>query len=290
MAKRIWFAGKSVDNERPVWAPLLAVVGALADRFMWMYEVVLEDGRSIHAYKHSDTRRYLHLGPRGNAWMYRHRQGRSMYRTIDLAGALIEVFGCLDDGGGRGTGEERPEQDRAGGGRDDQDRSDNWREVPAGDGGDDRDAPDYSDGRDDQDAPECGDGRDRRDGRDDPDDRGAWDGRDDGRLETRAMVATVIEAARSQGSSPVRRPVGAPTVAVAVEIDAALIERARLRVPPEPRLTDEATVEHAIAMFALDRELLHGGYQGVLSDADAGRLLLDELHQTGRDADGGAHG
>jgi hypothetical protein len=254
MPKRVWFAGESVGNERPVWAPLLAVVGALADRFMWMYEVVLDDGRSIHAYKHCDTRRYLHLGPGRNAWGYRHRQGRNMYRTVDLAGALIDVFGSWD----------------------------------AKDNGEEWDGQEVDDGRDDWDGQNDENGRgDRRDA---SDPRDEWGHHDDGRFEMRAMVATVIEAARVQGSATEARPRGAPASAVAVEIDAALIERARVCVPPGCRLTDEATVEHAIAMFTLDRELLHGGYRGVLCDADAGRMLLDELHQTGRDAHDGAIG
>jgi hypothetical protein len=82
----------SVRSELPVWAPLLAVVGALTNGFMWMYEVVLDDGRSLHAYKHRDTRCYLHLDTQSNAWVYQRRRRRSMYRKCDLADALIEVF------------------------------------------------------------------------------------------------------------------------------------------------------------------------------------------------------
>ena len=92
MANPTWFAGRSVRGELPVWAPLLAVAGALTSGFMWMYEVVLDDGRSLHAYKHRETRRYLHLDTQCNAWVYQHRRGRSMYRKCDVADALIEVF------------------------------------------------------------------------------------------------------------------------------------------------------------------------------------------------------
>jgi hypothetical protein len=35
-------------------------------------------------------------------------------------------------------------------------------------------------------------------------------------------------------------------------------------------------------LYALDRELLHGDYEGRLTDADASCLLLDELHQSER--------
>jgi hypothetical protein len=32
---------------------------------MWMFEVRLSDGTPLHAYKHIDTRRYLHLASDG---------------------------------------------------------------------------------------------------------------------------------------------------------------------------------------------------------------------------------
>jgi hypothetical protein len=92
MAKTTWSVGRSVGGKLPVWAPLIAVVGALTDGFMWMYEVVLDDGRSLHAYKHRETRRYLHLDTQCNLWVYQRRQGCSMYRKGDLADALIEAF------------------------------------------------------------------------------------------------------------------------------------------------------------------------------------------------------
>ena len=37
---------------------------------MWMFEVELEDGRRVHAYKHWWTRRYLHLSLDGCAFAY----------------------------------------------------------------------------------------------------------------------------------------------------------------------------------------------------------------------------
>jgi hypothetical protein len=39
------------------------------------------------------------------------------------------------------------------------------------------------------------------------------------------------------------------TETVAVEIDAALMERAPARVPPERRLSDRGTAQHALAML-----------------------------------------
>jgi hypothetical protein len=200
MAKRTWFAGRSISGEPPVWAPLLAVVGALTSGFMWMYEVVLDDGRSLHAYKHHDTRRYLHLDTQRNAWAYQHRQGRSMYHKADLADALTEAFAD-------------------------------------------------------------------------------WDGLAFGpTAEERALIAKVIGAARHGAPQP--RTTTLETVTV--EIDAVLMERARARVPSERGRTDRATAEHALVLYALDRELLHGDYPGRLTDADASCLLSDELRQTGR--------
>jgi hypothetical protein len=172
---------------------------------MWMYEVVLDDHRSLHVYKHRDTRRYLHLDTQRNAWAYQHRQGRSMYRKVDLADALTEAFA-------------------------------DWEGLRFGP-----------------------------------------------TTEERALIAKAICAARSREPEPLTTTTETILVeTVAVEIDAAVMERARARVPPGRRMTDRATAEHALMLYALDREILHGDYPGLLSDVDASCLLSDELHQTGR--------
>ena len=74
---------------------------------MWMFEVVLDDGRSLHAYKHHVTRRYLHLDVECNAWEYQRRQGRPMYREVDLAYVLTEVFATWENLAFAPTAEER---------------------------------------------------------------------------------------------------------------------------------------------------------------------------------------
>jgi hypothetical protein len=75
----------------PDWAPLEAVIGdALAEWFMWMYEVQLADGSQLHAYKHVTTRRYLHLTSGGRAFDYRGHDGR--YREVGVATAIIRAF------------------------------------------------------------------------------------------------------------------------------------------------------------------------------------------------------
>jgi hypothetical protein len=60
---------------------------------MWMHAVRLEDDRIVHAYKHFETRRYLHLAEDLTAFDY-HGEDEHPYRTSTLGIALREVF-CL---------------------------------------------------------------------------------------------------------------------------------------------------------------------------------------------------
>lgn len=65
------FQGEHVNHDRPDWRPILAMVGPeLTGWFMWMGELELSDGARVHAYKHRDTRRYLHLAVDGRAFYY----------------------------------------------------------------------------------------------------------------------------------------------------------------------------------------------------------------------------
>jgi len=58
--------GRPTRSELPFWPPLIDLVGLeLVDRFMWMLEILLEDDSMLHAYKHIETRRYLHLHEAG---------------------------------------------------------------------------------------------------------------------------------------------------------------------------------------------------------------------------------
>lgn len=59
-----------LQGDTPHWRPLLDLVPTAVDDFMWMFEVELEDGTEIHAYKHWETRRYLHLDCQGRAYVY----------------------------------------------------------------------------------------------------------------------------------------------------------------------------------------------------------------------------
>lgn len=55
----------------PDWQPLRDLVGMdLADWFMWMHEIELEDETIVHAYKHIATRRYFHLAADDRAFAY----------------------------------------------------------------------------------------------------------------------------------------------------------------------------------------------------------------------------
>lgn len=81
-------AGELKQYDEPDWEPLLKLVGEIgASDFMWMHEEALEDGRSVHAYKHIDTRRYLHLDDRGNAFVY---TDAGKYRPFPVA-ELLEL-------------------------------------------------------------------------------------------------------------------------------------------------------------------------------------------------------
>lgn len=62
--------GQVLQFERPVWEPLIELVAERVDEFMWMHEVELEDGTRLHAYKHRETRRYLHLDHGGRAFVF----------------------------------------------------------------------------------------------------------------------------------------------------------------------------------------------------------------------------
>ncbi|MGV1046910.1 MAG: hypothetical protein ACOYD4_00085 [Solirubrobacterales bacterium] len=63
--------GRMTRNyERPEWGPLIELAPDHVGDFMWMFEVELENGVALHAYKHWETRRYLHLDHGGRAFVY----------------------------------------------------------------------------------------------------------------------------------------------------------------------------------------------------------------------------
>ena len=50
-----------------------------ADDFMWMGAAEFNDGRTVHSYKHIDTRRYLHLDQSGHAYRFLSRAEGGRY-------------------------------------------------------------------------------------------------------------------------------------------------------------------------------------------------------------------
>lgn len=93
MGRARTYTGRSTQGDRPDWQPLLDAVGAVVTGdFMWMFEVELSDGTPLHAYKHVDTRRYVHLTPDGVAFVY---EPPERYREIPLARVLTAVFAPL---------------------------------------------------------------------------------------------------------------------------------------------------------------------------------------------------
>jgi len=82
--------GRPADSELPFWPPLIDLVSLdLVDGFMWMREILLEDDTMLHAYKHIETRRYLHLHEDGGRAFVCVGPGR--YCAVDPRPALEAV-------------------------------------------------------------------------------------------------------------------------------------------------------------------------------------------------------
>jgi hypothetical protein len=60
-----------VNYEEPDWRPLERLASPyLASGFMWMFELATRRGERFHAYKHIETRRYVHIDLHGNGLAY----------------------------------------------------------------------------------------------------------------------------------------------------------------------------------------------------------------------------
>lgn len=71
MGKKKYLAGEFFGCDEPNWQPLrLAGADWVLANFMAMHQIRLETGIVICAYKHRDTRRYVHLDERGRAYDY----------------------------------------------------------------------------------------------------------------------------------------------------------------------------------------------------------------------------
>jgi hypothetical protein len=90
MPRKRTIKGTSMQGDRPVWEPLLDAVGErVTCDFMWMFEVTLADGTLVQAYKHIETRGYLHLAADGTAYVY---TDRDRYRPMSAADVLRAVI------------------------------------------------------------------------------------------------------------------------------------------------------------------------------------------------------
>jgi hypothetical protein len=91
--RRRGIKGEVTQGERPEWEPLVNAVGERVARdFMWMFEVELSDGTSLQAYKHVDTRRYVHLAADGQAYFY---ESPDRYVLIPAWEVFAAVFRTL---------------------------------------------------------------------------------------------------------------------------------------------------------------------------------------------------
>jgi len=79
--------GKTVNWENPNWEPLLRLARVYVGEFMWMCEVQLKGGISLHLYKHWWRRHYLHLTEDGRAFFYR----PDLHRSDSEEGAYEEI-------------------------------------------------------------------------------------------------------------------------------------------------------------------------------------------------------
>jgi hypothetical protein len=94
--------GQVLQFDHPVWEPLIALAPSHVEEFMWMHEEELEDGTRLHAYKHWETRRYLHLDHGGRAFVFTWDESRdiedpSEYEEVEPHWLLEIVLANPDD-------------------------------------------------------------------------------------------------------------------------------------------------------------------------------------------------
>ena len=98
MGKKRVFRGQGTQGDTPDWRPLVDLVGErVTGDFMWMFEVTLSNGMKLQAYKHVDTRCYIHLASDGQAFVY---EDPDRYRSVPAATVLAAVFRSLPGLGG----------------------------------------------------------------------------------------------------------------------------------------------------------------------------------------------
>ena len=91
MRSSLFVTGRMRHHDTPDWKSLEELVGSdgLCAHFMWMHDVLLEDGTVLHAYKHRWTRCYFHLADDGRAFHY---VTDHLYHEVDPYTAIKAVF------------------------------------------------------------------------------------------------------------------------------------------------------------------------------------------------------
>lgn len=99
MAFTTHYGASDMRGETPNWQPLSDLIGEeLTHSFMWMYEFTIDDGTIVHAYKHHETRDYIHLGEDGRTFRYRTEysdRGRRERSAYDELPPAFAVMGAL---------------------------------------------------------------------------------------------------------------------------------------------------------------------------------------------------
>jgi hypothetical protein len=85
-------SGAKPSGLRPDWRPLLELAPDEVPDFMWMFRDFLEDGSVIEAYKHRETRQYLHLDSNGRAYEFCGGRDHVYYEEVDPEALLEEAL------------------------------------------------------------------------------------------------------------------------------------------------------------------------------------------------------
>ena len=94
MPARKAIRGRILKVDAPEWEPLLNLAPDHVVDFMWMGTVQLTDGTRLQAYKHSWTRRYLHLSEDGRAFVF---VPKTRYEEVNPPWLLMRVLRQLVD-------------------------------------------------------------------------------------------------------------------------------------------------------------------------------------------------
>lgn len=99
-------AGRMRQHDTPEWTPLERLLGSdgLCAHFMWTFDVLLDDGTVLNAYKHRWTRCYFHLTEDARTFYYVYVSD-DLYSEVDPYAAIKAVFAQWE--GSQPTPEER---------------------------------------------------------------------------------------------------------------------------------------------------------------------------------------